>query len=253
MTLEEIQQQLESLQDEELNKFEKQIVKSLKKLEELIVVNLVQDIKNPLEYDFVMQKYLEESGYYKAINNLVDNGFDVVYPSVSGAFAAGGISIIFGAEDLAKINSLKQLTFEKYNALAGESIATLKESLYKYSLSNMTTSQIANEMKSSLVGTNLAKYSSTYAETVISDYTQSVIDFKSSEATEGVWIYKGVNDLKTRPFCKCLLNKKYYYDNNEKSKLQFDSRRRWRCRHIFLKVSKDYAESNGYAEGSPSC
>lgn len=253
MNLDDIQQQLNDLQDEELNKFEKQIIKALQKVQTLVDVNLLEDIKNPLEYDYKMQQYLNEAGYYKAVNNLVDNSFDVVYSSVSDAFVAGGISVIFGETDLVKINSLKQLTFDKYNALANESISTLKSNLYKYSLSNATAKDIANEMRMSLEGSGLAKYSKTYAETSISDYTQSIIDLKASDISEGVWIYKGVSDLKTRPFCQCVLNKKYYYDDSEKTKIQFDGRRRWNCRHSFWKVTKEYAIEKGFSEGSLSC
>lgn len=253
MTIDDIQEVLAKSQDEQLNKFQKDITKALEKVQTLIDVGLVEDLQNPLEYDYKLQQYLNEAGYYKAVNNLVDNGFDVVYSNIADASSVGGIGVTFSQADLVTINSLKQLTFDAYNALANETIATLKSNLYKYSLSNYTTKDIANNMRQALSTSGLAKYSNTYALTAISDYTQSVIDYKSKDTSEGVWIYVGVLDDKTRPFCACTLKQKKYYDDIEKNKIQNDPRRRWNCRHTMWKVSQDYAENNNYHEGSPTC
>ncbi|MFZ9243193.1 MAG: hypothetical protein ACO295_08325, partial [Sediminibacterium sp.] len=249
MTLDDIQESLAGLQDKQLDKFQKEVEKALVRLQSLVDVNLAEDLSNPLEYDFKMQQYLNESGYYKAVNNLIDDGFDVVYSNISDAFTAGGIAITYTQDDLVKLNALKQLTFDKYNALANETITTLKADIYKYSLSNYTKNDIASSIRQSLQNSGLARYSNTYALTSISDYTQGVIDYKSNQADKGVWIYKGVLDSKTRPFCRHTLEEHRAYNDVEKQKIQSNPLRRWNCRHILLKVSEEYAIEKGYMKG----
>ncbi len=252
MELNEIFENLNNKQDNQLNKFELALKKALNRLNDLIIANALEDIKNPLEYDFKFNQYLQESGYYNVINNFVDNGLDVVYGDIVAALSVGGLAVSFSKEDITKIEAIKRLNLQKFNDLSVPTINKMKDSIYKYSLSNLSVSDITNGLRSSLVDSDLFKYSGTYANTIISDYTQSIIDLKSSEA-DGVWIYDGPSDKVTRPFCNCVLNQKKYYDDSEKSKIQGDKRRAYNCRHIFLLVTEEYAIDNGYASGSASC
>lgn len=245
MQINSIQDTLTNLEDKQLNEFQKQIEKALVKFNNMVELNLLNDISNPLEYEMAIQSYLQESGYYKAVNLLIDNGFDVVYGSVLDGLTVGGIALSYTQDDLVKINTLKQLAFDKFNALAADSMTQLKTSLYKYSLSNASSSDIANDMKAQLENSNLAKYSRTYAETAISEYTQQMINMKSQDY-DGVWLYVGVNDGKTRPFCKHLLGVGKAYNDADKLKLENDPKRRWNCRHHFWKVSEEFAVDNGY-------
>lgn len=252
MELSEVFNNLNKKQDIELNKFELALKKALNRLNDLIIANALNDVKDPLTYDFKFNQYLQESGYYNVINNFVDNGLDIVYSDVIAALSVGGLAVSFSKEDITKIEAIKRLNLQKFSDLSVPTINKMKDSIYKYSLSNLSVNDITNGLRSSLVDSDLFKYSGTYANTIISDYTQSIIDLKSSES-DGVWIYDGVQDKVTRPFCNCVLNQKKYYDDSEKSKIQGDKRRAYNCRHIFLLVTEEYAIDQGYKSGSASC
>ena len=117
----------------------------------------------------------------------------------------------------------------------------------------MSTRQLVDNIKQSLDGTELAKYSKTYAETSIANYNQSVIDLKSQDVTGEVYIYRGVKDKKTRDFCRCLVSQRKYYSKADAEDIKTDKRRQYNCRHLVVPVSLEYAENRGYKAGKFTC
>lgn len=253
MTLEKIIENLEKKQDAELSKFEKRIQRIQQTIVDMSIATAIQDIKDPITYDRVFGQILTSSGYYNEINNFINTSYDVIYKDIGAMLSLGGIPITFDNKDLTKIASIKQMHFDRFSELSNATINTMKQEIFKYSLSNATSETIVAGIRNTLEQSDLAKYSGTYATTLISEYSQSIIDLKAQDTINGVWIYKGVLDAKTRPFCSCLLNKQGYYTDEQKSILQADNRRRWNCRHIFLKVTEDYAIERGYDKGEMSC
>ncbi len=253
MTLEKIIESLEQKQDRELNAFDKRMQKIYQNILDGATATAVQDIKDPLLYDKMFSQILISSGYYDEVNKFINSSYDVIYKDIKAMLATGGITTTFDEKDLSKIASIKQMHFDRFGELTSSTINTMKKEILKYSLSNATHETIVSGIRESLQQSDLFKFSNTYATTLISEYSQSIIDLKTQDTTDGVWIYKGVLDSKTRPFCTCLLNKNSYYTDEQKATLQSDERRRWNCRHIFLKVSKEYAIENSYSEGSLSC
>jgi len=157
----------------------------------------------------------------------------------------GGFNARYTNDDLNKIIQLKALQLQQFDSLANETSIKIQQGLYKYVLSNAKQYQIHQQLKKDLQGSNLAKYSTTLANTAIGEFQQSVIDIKAQDL-DGVWIYVGVNDSKTRDFCKNILKNNNYYTNDQKLRIQNDPDRKYNCRHRLRLVSLDYALRNGY-------
>lgn len=227
--------------------FDKVIAKVLE-----LSAGLVYSAADPLSYDLAFIAILEEAGYYALVSKYIDDSYDVVYPSVTAGFKATGLEAIFTKNDLAKVKALKEIDLSLWNSVADDAALSIKKSVYKYALAGMNKNDMAREIAIDIEDTGLARYSKTYANTGIELFNQSVVDMKS-EGAGGVWIYSGVNDLKTRPFCKCTLEKMRFYDDANKQDIQNDSRRRFNCRHVLYMVSKEYAEEEGYTGGAHAC
>lgn len=245
MSFDSILNAIETKTDREINLFNSKFENVLASIETLVIANSVQAIKDPLQFDFVFQGILQEAGYYSLINDFIDNSYDTNYQDILEIFREGGIDIVFSEDDLLRITELKQLDIETFANIGSQAANNLKKDLYKYSLSNLSVRDLTDNIRQSLADTGLAKYAKTYAETSISNYNQAVINLKS-EGADGVWIYVGVSDKKTRDFCQNVLKRKYYYNNAQKVKIENDKQRKWNCRHQFLLVSKEYAEKRGY-------
>lgn len=233
--------------DREMNLFNQEFESVMRTVELLAVQRGISSLKDPLQFDYAFQQILNEAGYYELVNKFVDDAYDKNYKDILAIFEEGGLSVAYSAEDLRAIQELKELDIQTFRDIGNQAAVALQKDLYKYSLSNMTTKDLANSISESLSGTDLAKYSKTYAETSISNYNQAIINMKAQD-TEGVWVYVGVNDKKTRHFCKRTLSANKFYDDSEKSKLENDKARRWNCRHQFLKISKESAIEQGYKD-----
>lgn len=252
MALEELINTIESKLDKEINLFNLGFAQVLKEIKTQVEAQAIMSIKEPLTFDYKFQQILKDSGYFSLVDDFIDNSYDKTYKDILKVFALGGLETSFTNADLDYIKQIKLLDAQVFRDIGNQAANILKRDLYKYYLSNMKISDISKNISQALDGTDLAKYSTTYAETSISTFNQSIIDLKAKDFN-GVWIYVGVNDSKTRPFCKCVLSKKKYYDNENKMILQQDARRRWNCRHQFLFVSEDYAIENEYVSGNATC
>ncbi len=73
-----------------------------------------------------------------------------------------------------------------------------------------------------------------------------MIDLRAADIDEGVWVYVGVNDGRTRDFCRNVLKRNRCYNDSQKSRIENDPDREYNCRHRFYKMSKEEAEANGY-------
>ena len=245
MSFDSILDAIETKTDREINLFNSRFESVLANIETLVIANAVEAIKDPLQFDFVFQGILQESGYYKLVNSFIDDAYDKNYQDILAIFKEGGIDIVFSEDDLLRITELKKLDIETFANVGSQAANNLKKDIYKYSLSNLSTTELTNNIRQSLADTGLAKYSKTYAETSISNYNQAIINLKSEDAA-GVWIYVGVSDKKTRDFCQDILEDKKYYNDSQKSKIENDKQRKWNCRHQLLLVSEDYAIKRGY-------
>jgi len=202
-----------------------------------------------LDFDIAFNDILQKSGYYTLIRNMVDEDFNVLFGMIKDGFKEGGFLIEYTKSDLEKVMALKALQTNKFSVLGSTAGTTLKENLYRYSLSDYSIDDMAKQIAIDFKGTNLAKHSTTLARTAAGEFQQSVIDIES-EGLDGVYLYVGVLDGVTRDFCSCVLRQKSYYNKDQKNKIQSDSKRKYNCRHRLRMVTEEYAKGNGYKKSS---
>ena len=253
MAIDAIINAIDTKLDREVHLFNLEIEKILAEASTLIAAEATHSISDPLTFDFKVQKILQEVGYYELINKYVDESYDKSYSEILALFKEGGLDVVFTEADLAIIKNIKELEIQAFIDIGNNAAQQLKRDLYKYSLSDMNKKDIITNISNSLAGTDLAKHSTTYANTAISNYNQSIIDIKSAGVTGEVYIYRGVTDKKTRKFCSCVVKQKKYYDKSDANSLRNDKRRQWNCRHVIVAVSKEWAEARGFEAGDFTC
>ncbi len=204
---------------------------------------------NALKFDIEFDRILTQSGYYDLVNRMIDNDFDELFTLISDGFAAGGVAIKYTADDLNKVMALKELVSNKFSVVGSTAGTTLRENLYKYALSNYSIEDMQSRLMEDFRGTNMVRHSKTLANTAIKEFQESMIDI-SAEGLDGVWLYVGVKDSQNRDFCRCVLSKNAYYDDDEKNKLKYDKDRQYNCRHRFRMVTEDYAIQSGYKKST---
>ena len=235
--------------DDILTRFDGDMTRILLEVQKLIAQWLMTnelDLQSSLKFDIVVNDILTQSGYYTLVNRMVGEDFDKLYPMIQEGLALGGLFSTYTAADLAKITALQAIESNKFSVLANTSATTLRDNLYRYTLSNFTVDDIVENISRDMEKTNL-KYAKTLANTVVSEMQQSTLDLES-EDLGGVYLYIGVQDSVTRDFCNCVLNKDHYYNEEQKQKIQTAPERRYNCRHRLRMVSVDYAESQGYTK-----
>ena len=246
-TLDAIYNQTQADIDAFVSQFDGKVEQVFERVKRLAQANLARlSPDDVLQYEFVWRQALSDAGYYELVNNLIDKQFDSIYSGVIQAFEAGGLSTAFTADDATKIQMLKQLKRDLFIRLGDDVGLAVKRELYRYVISDASVATMAEGISQTLDGSNLAKYSQTYARTAIKEFQQEVIDLRAADIENGVWVYVGVNDGRTRDFCRNILNDNTCYDDSEKSKLESDNERAWNCRHRFYYMSKEEAERNGY-------
>lgn len=246
-TLDEIYNQEKRKTDSAVNKFNKKSDKVFKKVQALAVVGLAglsQD--DILSYDLKWREVLRDSGYYDMVNELVDKDFNKLFKGTRQSFSAGGYDALFTIDDANKIQALKQLHRQEFIRLAEVTGVEIKTELFKYSIADTPFEDVTAGILAKLEDTDFARYSKTYALTAIGDYQQSVIDVMGKGVGDGVWVYVGVNDGATRPYCKNILGQNKYYNESEMNVLKNDSRRDYNCRHRFYKMKEEEAKASGY-------
>jgi len=202
---------------------------------------------NILSYEFAWRNALRDAGYYKMVNSLIDDRFNEMFGGTQEAFKTNGFDALFTAEDAAKIQIIKNMKRAQFAALADEVGLSVKRELYKYAISDASLADMVAGLEQTLDDSDLAKYSKTYALTAIGDFQQELIDLMGKGVGEGVWVYVGVKDDKTREYCSHLLRDNKCYDDAKKNELERDSRRAYNCRHRFYKMKKEEAKANGYS------
>ncbi len=246
-TLDAIYNQSQSEVDAFVRQFDGEIEKVFERVRRIAQANLAGlSPDDVLQYEFVWRQSLKEAGYYVLINDLIDKQFDSIYAGTLQAFDAGGLSTAFTTSDATKIQLLKQMKRDFFIRLGDDVGLSVKRELYKYVISDASVDTMTAGIAQTLEGSNLAKYSQTYARTAIGEFQQEVIDLRSSDIDEGVWIYVGVNDGHTRDFCRRVLNRNKFYDDSDKSRIENDQDRAYNCRHRFYKISEERAEERGY-------
>lgn len=246
-TLDAIYNQSQRDVDTFVSQFDGEIEKVFERVKRIAQANLAglgQD--DILRYEFIWRQSLEQAGYYTLVNDLIDTQFDSIYSGTLKAFDAGGLKTAFTVDDANKIQILKQMKRDFFIRLGDDVGLSVKRELYKYAISNASLDTMTAGISETLAGSNLAKYSQTYARTAIAGFQQEVIDLRSADINEGVWVYVGVNDGRTRDFCRHVLRRNRYYDDSDKSRIENDQDRAYNCRHRFYKMDKQEAEANGY-------
>ena len=234
--------------EEIVKKFDGKMTKVIAEVQRLLNRYFMDTNINPrtsLQFDTVMNQILQEAGYYTLVNQMIDDDYNELFSLVQSGFKAGGFDITYTANDLQLVQALKRIQADKFSVVGSTAGTTLRENLYRYSLSDYTKDQMAAQIALDLEGTNLARHSGTLARTAIGEYQQSVIDIEA-EDLDGVWLYVGVSDGKTRDFCQCVLNKKAYFDKATKNRIESDPKRKYNCRHRLRMVTKEYAENAGF-------
>ena len=239
--------------DSEINLFNHELEAVLKKIADLVKNRAIENYSNPLEFDFAMQQVLADSGYYDLVDDFINKSYDKNYNEIISLFQSSGLLTTFSEADIADIKAIKKLDLEFFKSIGNQASLKLKADLYKYSLSNLSTDEMVENIAKSLEETDLVRYSSTYAETAIGNFNQAIIDLKSVDLKDTVRIYTGVLDKKTRTFCKCVLKQRKYYNNSEGMKLKSDPRRAYNCRHLIIPVSLSFATERGYTSGKFTC
>ena len=250
---ESILDKINSVNDTEINLFNRELEVILKKVALLVTVRAVESIKDPLTFDYSMQEILKDSGYYELIDEFIDTSYDKNYANIIALFESSGLTATFTQQDIDTLLNIKLLDLEFFQDIGAKAAKSLKADLYKYAISDTNKATIIQNISQSLEDTELVKYSKTYAETAISNYNQSVIDTKSKDVEGEVYIYRGVTDKKTREFCRCLTSSKKYYNRADASKIKNDKRRQYNCRHLIVPVSKDFGDMEGYTDGRFTC
>lgn len=199
-----------------------------------------------LNYELIFREVLEEAGYYELVDDYIYQSFDEFYALSLESFEVAGLGTAWTQADIDKIEALKRMKRDFFISIGDDAGLALKQQLYRYALSNATLEQMTTALVDSIDDVKLARYATTYARTSIADFQQELIDLRSADDDDGVWVYVGVNDSKTRPFCKHLLNDNKCYNDAEKLSLQNDPKREFNCRHRFHKVSKEFAKAEGY-------
>jgi len=202
-----------------------------------------------LEFNVYFEKILNESGYYALVNKMVNEDFNKLFPMMQEGMKLGGLFSTYTEEDLTRIMALKSVEINKFSVLASTAGTTLRDNLYKYTLSNFTIEDMAKQIASDFEGTNLARHSTTLANTVVGEMQQSSLDLLA-EGLDGVYLYVGVNDGVTRDFCKCVLKEKAYYNDKQKNKIASDPKRKYNCRHRLRFVTEEYAKEQGYIKSN---
>ena len=247
-TLDAIYNQSQSEVDAFIRQFDGEMEKVFERVRRIAQANLAGlSTDDILQYEFIWRQSLKEAGYYTLVNDLIDTQFDKIYSGTLKAFEAGGLTTAFTADDATKIQILKQMKRDFFIRLGDDVGLSVKRELYKYAISDATLNTMTAGIAETLEGSNLAKYSNTYARTAIGEFQQEVIDLRSANIDEGVWIYVGVNDGRTRDFCRHVLNRNKCYDDSGKSRIENDQDRAYNCRHRFYKITKERAEERGYA------
>ena len=253
MTYQQLLDNINSKMDREVTLFNNQFERVIKVVEQLIGVKALSS--DPLEFDREFQLILQEAGYYKLVNDFIDESFDKNYQEILSLLELSGIALAFDETDLEAIKTIKQLASQTFIDIGNQAATKLKQDLYKYQLSNLSRADLILNIQQSLIDTDLAKYSTTYADTALSDFQQQVIDNKIKDiADQIVYIYVGATpDRKIRDFCKCVINKNRYYDKSEANKLKNDKRRQWNCRHTVMPIREEIAIERGYEKGDFTC
>ena len=246
-TLDAIYTQSQSEVDAFVRQFEGEMEKVFDRVRRIAQANLAGlSPDDVLQYEFVWRQSLQEAGYYTLVNDLIDTQFDKIYSGTLQAFEAGGLSTAFTTDDATKIQILKQMKRDFFIRLGDDVGLSVKRELYKYVISDASVADMTAGIAQTLDGSNLAKYSNTYARTAIKDFQQEVIDLRAADIEDGVWVYVGVNDGRTRRFCRNVLKRNRYYDDSDKSRIENDQDRHYNCRHRFYKMSIEEAEDSGY-------
>lgn len=246
-TLDEIYNQEKKKIDASVSKFNNESDKVFKRVQSLAVVGLAGlSPDSILEYDLRWREILRDSGYYDMVNELVDKDFNQLFKGTREAFSAGGYDALFTEDDANKIHALKQLHRDEFARLAENTGLEIKTELFKYSIADTALADVTAGILEKLEDTDFARYAKTYALTAIGDYQQTIIDVMAKGVGEGVWVYVGVNDDVTRPYCKQILQDNKYYTESEMNRLKSDGRRDYNCRHRFYKMKLKEAEEIGY-------
>ena len=244
---------IDDAQNREITLFSYEFEQVLKKIALEISLLSVSPTLDPLDFDFQFQKILNDTGYYDLVNKFVDASYDKSYPEIKYLFDAGGLSIAYTEDDIKDLLTIKSLDIEFFKQIGNDASAIIKRDLYKYSLSDLSKVDMIDNIKASLDGTALAKHSKTYAQTALSNYYQSVIDIKSKDFNDAVFIYRGVDDSKNRKFCQCLLDQNKYYNRADALRIRSDKRRQYNCRHVIAPMDIDFAKAGNYKQGKFSC
>ena len=206
-----------------------------------------------LNFDVIFNQILQEAGYYTLVNEMVDKDYNELFSLIKSGFKEGGFDITYTADDLTLVQALKNVQSNNFSVIGSSAATSLRENLYRYSLSDFTVDQMASQIAEDFKGTNVARHSTTLARTAIAEYQQAVIDIEAKDL-DGVWLYIGVDDSATRDFCHCVLKQNAYFDTATKNKIESDPKRKYNCRHRLRMVTEDYAKSEGYTfKSSISC
>jgi len=246
-TLDAIYNQSQKEVDAFILQFEGEVEKvfeRVKRISQSKLAGLSQD--DVLKYEFIWRESLQEAGYYELVNDLIDKQFDSVYSGTIKAFDAGGLKTAFTAQDAQKIQILKQMKRDFFIRLGDDVGLSVKRELYKYAISDASIDTMTTGIAQTLEGSNLAKYSKTYARTAVQEFQQEVIDLRAADIDDGVWVYVGVSDGRTRDYCRNVLKRNKFYDDGDKNRIENDQDRAYNCRHRFYKMDKQEAEANGY-------
>lgn len=245
-TLSTLHTRAQASNDAYIKSFNDDIEKVFKKVSTLTIANLKGiTINDVLSYELYFRKSLQKAGYYRLVNNLIDTQFNHIAAGTSDMFKAGGLKSAFTKENLAQLKVLKDMKRNLFTRIGDDAGLAVKRELYKYVISDSSLSVMANGIADHLPNTNLVRYSNTYARTAIGEFQQDVIDVRAQDM-DGVWIYVGVADDRTRDYCNEVLADGRYYDDTEKADVENNPERAYNCRHRLYAVSLEYAKEEGY-------
>lgn len=231
--------------DDFLAKFSKELKAIIADIQVSVIASLKGlTEKEILSYEIEFKDFLQSAGYYVLINTLINTQFKKVEKGVSELLKTGGFKGT--SADAIKVKALKELERSIFTRLADDVALVVKKQLYEYALADASLSTMSKSISKALTGSNLARYSETYARTAIGNFQQGVINISALGIKNKRWVYVGVRDDKNRPYCSKKLIENRTYNNAQKIEIENNPARAWNCRHRLYPVSPAFAKEAGY-------
>lgn len=181
------------------------IEKSINKLESLITLyvgGIPEGVIDPVLNQVAINSMMTESGYYNAVQDLMNNGYQ---DAIDSAFdlnkAVVGADAAFTELSLTKLTTMKKVDLLKFNQLADDFAVDINRGITNVSLGIGTKPELVAELRDALAP-KLKQYSETWVRTGMSaNYREASMDIAEDMGIKK-FRYEGAISANTRDFCR---------------------------------------------------